>query len=104
MNRIPLTERLHLLNEGVDKRAHNIAIIKEMAEMPIARYLAAFEGELERLARLLRTSPENLKDLRYRNVASIIAQSRYDWDVADEAVKILALPFKRYYEERTKNK
>lgn len=102
-NKIPLTIRLLRLEDGEPSdNAYNTAIIKEMADMPIGTYLSAFDDELDRLMELLGLSPEKAKCLYYRDIAYLISQPRYGWSVRDEAVKILALPFQRCYEERAK--
>jgi len=102
-NRIPLSERLERLEEvEANDNAYNIAIIKKMADMPIGTYLAAFGDALDRLIELLGLSPTKAKCLYYRDIAYVISKPCYDWSVKDAAVKILALPFQRYCEERTK--
>lgn len=102
MNRIPLSIRLRRLDERKDDdNANNIAKVKQMADMPIGIYLGAFSEELDRLLKLLGLSPEKAKCLYYRDIAFLISQSRFDWDVKDEAIRILTLPFKRCLDERT---
>lgn len=102
MNRIPLAERLHLLDEGVDKQEQNIAIVREMAETPITTYLAAFEDEMYRLMRIILMSPQQAKFQTVSSIAQWVERAELDWDEKNEVVKILALPFQRYCEERIK--
>ena len=105
MNRIPLNIRLQSLDERKDDdNANNLAKLKKMAGMPIGIYLGAFDDELNRLIELLGLSSTKAKYLYYHDIAFLISQSRFDWDVKDEAIRILSLPFKRCLDERiTKN-
>ena len=103
MNKIPLEDRFRRIEDSnTSDDAYNITTIKKMADMPIDIYLAAFGDELNKLIELLGLSPAKAKCLYYRDIAYVISKPCYDWSVKDAAVKILALPFRRYCEERTK--
>jgi len=103
MNKIPLEDRFRRIEDSnTSDNAYNIAIIKKMADMPIDTYLAAFGDALDNLIELLGLSPTTAKCLYYRDIAYVISKPCYDWSVKDAAVKILALPFQRCCEERTK--
>lgn len=100
MKRIPLAERLGQLDEGINAQEQNIAIIRQMANMYIDTYLAAFEDEMHQLLKLIDIAPQQAKFQSVCDIAYRTEMKELDWEQKNEAVKILALPFQRFCAER----
>ena len=100
MNRIPWAERLNLLDEGVDKQEQNIAIIRQMADMPISTYLAALEAARNRLMEIVQMTPPQACFQSTNDIAHRVETICLAWDDKNEVVRILALPLPRLCSER----
>lgn len=98
VNKIPLEQRLTRIKEGYPGDPDFIvSAIKSMANIPIRVYLNSFEKERIRLRQILNITEEEEKEMTYKDVAIRIKKRRKD---REEAVRILAAPVKRCYEER----
>lgn len=99
VNKIPLEQRLTRIKEGYPSDPDFIvSAIKSMANIPIRVYLNSFETERIRLRQILNITEEEEKEMTYKDVAIRIEKRRKD---REEAVRILAAPAKRCYEERS---
>lgn len=104
VNQIPLETRLKRLREGyASDPEFNVSAIKTMAKLPIRAYLAGWEEELKKLKELLFLTEEDIQTMTYQEVACYIHRlpnTIRHQEISRQAVRILALPFKKCYQER----
>lgn len=108
VDKIPLAVRLERIENGyASDPKYNYSALKSWAKIPVCNYMAAFPEEKEQLGELLYLSVEELEELTYCGAARKVNESFFTAGPrrrhnAIEAMKLLALPFERYFEERSK--
>lgn len=104
VNKIPLNIRLERLKKGyASDPAFVTHAIQSMADIPLRYYLGAFPEERKRLMDLMGISKKAGEIMTYREAAWYVSRIRMMKGMQErmnEAVNILALPLRRYYEER----
>lgn len=106
IEKMPLDDRLARMLNGYAAYTEYIpCVLRSFASMPVSVYLAPYEGQWERLCALLGITELVDKDrMTYQETADRIYQrwtenSRQDLSMA-EAVFILSVPFRDYFEGR----
>ncbi len=102
--KIRLGKRLERIKEGyASDIAFYFAAIRAWMNAPIVSYLGNYDKERKRLYELMAISPQKGNELLYWEVAvavSIMWKSAENKASAVEMMNILALPFRRCYDER----
>ena len=107
IEKMPLDDRLARILNGYAAYTEYIpCVLRSFASMLVSDYLAPYEGKWERLCALLGITELADKDrMTYQEAAAIIHRNRTEnkRDLAmAEAVFILSVPFRDYFEGRNK--
>lgn len=103
IEKMSLDDRLARMLNGYAAYTEYIpCVLRSFASMPVSDYLAPYEGKWERLCHILGIT-DNANRLTYQEAAALIhrnrAENREDLSMA-EAVFILSVPFRDYFEGR----
>lgn len=105
IEKMRLDDRLARILNGYAAYTEYIpCVLRSFAAMPVSVYLASHKEQWERLCVLLGiTEPADKERLTYQEAATLIHQNRMENrrdSSMEEAVYILSIPFRDYYEGR----
>lgn len=98
IKKLPLAERLNRLDSGLTAHKECIhGLVDSVKTLKLAAYLMDYDGERERLQRLMRFSDKDLNRWSYQDLATYIAdryQSGFSSSkaIAAELMDLLAVP------------
>lgn len=99
---VPLKSRLTSIYPNVSvERQRDVAIINQLMDLPIAKYLKEYPKELAELGKIIVAEQEELDFINYENVGrrlnAIWRRNQSYEHIAHRGAEILALPLEKHY-------